>query len=128
MMAIGDSPQREFNQDAKPRRSFNFSRSKLPLVIVTLLMLYITFSLGSRFDQLYAMQRNLDAMQTEIKDLRSKNAGLYEQLEKLQSNDYIEQAAREKLGLVKPGEARIVTVPAGAQETPQASKVSELKD
>jgi len=118
IMAIGDSSEREFNQDAKRRRSFKLTRSKLPVIIVTLLMLYISFSLGSRFDQLYAMQRNLDAMQTEIKDLRNKNAGLYEQLERLQSNDYIEQVAREKLGLVKPGEARIVTVPSGTGETP----------
>jgi cell division protein FtsB/cell division protein DivIC len=102
----------EFSQDAKRRRNFNLSRSKLPVIIIALFMLYISFSLGSRFDQLYAMQRNLDAMQTEIKDLHNKNAGLYEQLERLQSNDYIEQVAREKLGLVKPGEARIVTIPA----------------
>ncbi len=102
----------EFSQDAKRRRNFNLSRSKLPVIIIALLMLYISFSLGSRFDQLYAMQRDLNAMQTEIKDLHNKNTELYEQLERMQSNDYIEQVAREKLGLVKPGEARIVAVPA----------------
>jgi len=115
-MVNSNSSDGEFSQDAKRRRNFNLSRSKLPVIIIALFILYISFSLCSRFDQLYAMQRNLDAMQTEIKDLHNKNAELYEQLERLQSNDYIEQAAREKLGLVKPGEARIVTIPADEDE------------
>ncbi|AGK99767.1 FtsB family cell division protein [Desulfoscipio gibsoniae] len=127
-MSISDASRREPNQDTKRRRNFNFSRSKLPVIIIVLLMLYISFSLGSRFDQLYAMQRNLEDMQTEIKDLRDKNAGLYEQLERLQSDDYIEQVAREKLGLVKPGEARIVTVPPGSEEAQQTPPDSEIKD
>jgi len=111
-MDNSNSFEGNFRHVAKRRRNFNLSRSKLPVIIIALLMLYISITLGSRFDQLYAMQRNLDAMQTEIKDLHNKNTGLYEQLESMESNDYIEQVAREKLGLVKPGEARIVTVPA----------------
>jgi len=110
-MDNSNSFEGNFRQGAKRRRNFNLSRSKLPVIVIVLLMLYISISLGSRFDQLYAMQRNLDAMQTEIEDLHNKNTGLYEQLESMESNDYIEQVAREKLGLVKPGEARIVTVP-----------------
>ncbi|KAF1085819.1 cell division protein FtsB [Sporotomaculum syntrophicum] len=110
-MANSNSFENEYSQEVKRRRSFNLSRSRIPVIIIVLLMLYISFSLGSRFDQLNAMQQNLDAMQAEIKDIHNKNAGLYEQLERLQSNDYIEQEAREKLGLVKPGEARIVTIP-----------------
>lgn len=110
-MANSNSSKKEYSQDAKRRRSYNFSRSRLPVIIIFLLMLYISFSLGSRFDQLSSMQQNLDAMQAEIKDIHNKNAVLYEKLEKMQSNDYIEQEAREKLGLVKPGEARIVTIP-----------------
>ncbi len=110
-MANSNSSERDYSQDAKRRRNFNLSRSRLPVIIIVILMLYISFSLGSRFDQLYSMQQNLDAMQAEIKDIHNKNAGLYEKLERLQSNDYIEQEAREKLGLVKPGEARIVTIP-----------------
>ncbi|WP_347489701.1 FtsB family cell division protein [Desulfoscipio sp. XC116] len=127
-MAVSDVSRGESKQYVKRRRNFNFSRSKLPMIIITLLMLYICFSLGSRFDQLYAMQRNLDDMQAEIKDLREKNVGLYEQVKMLQSNDYIEQVAREKLGLVKEGEARIVPAPSGAGEAQETPPVSEIKD
>lgn len=97
----------------KRRVRFRLSRSKLPVVIFTLLLLYVSFSLVSRFDQLYAMQHDLQAMEMEIKEIREKNTGLQKQLENLQSDAYIEQVAREKLGLVKPGESRIITVPPG---------------
>lgn len=110
------------------RRRFSMSRSKLPLLIITLLMLYISISLGTRFDQLNAMQQDLRAMQAEIKELRGKNAGLQDKLEKLQSSAYIEQVAREKLGLVKPGEARIVPVSPGTGEIQRQSPAGELKD
>lgn len=115
-MAIGDPVQRELNKESKRRWSFNLSRSKIPVIVIVLLMLYISFSLGSRLDQLYNMQKNIEAMRAEIEDLRERNAALHEELERLQSNDYIEQVAREKLGLVKPGEARIVPVPPGTGE------------
>lgn len=92
----------------KRRKVFNLSRSKLPIVIITLLMLYVCFSLGLRFDQLYAMQRDVESIQTEIKDLKIKNDGLQKQLKIMQSDVAVEQVAREKLGLVKKGEAKIV--------------------
>lgn len=114
-MANSNYPEQEHNQETKRRRNFNLSRSRLPVIIIVVLLLYIAFSLGGRFDQLFAMQQNLDVMQAEVKDIHNKNAELYEQLEKIQSNDYIEQEAREKLGLVKPGEARIVTIPADGE-------------
>lgn len=92
------------------RRVFRPDRSKLPLVIVALLLVYISFSLVARFDQLHDMQNDLDAIQKEIAEMRDKNQGLQKQIERLQSDAYVEQVAREKLGLVKPGEARIVPV------------------
>lgn len=94
----------------KRRVKFRLSRSKLPLIIFTILLLYVSISLGTRFDQLHAMQRDLQAIESEIKEISTKNAGLQKQLENLQSDKYVEQVAREKLGLVKPGESRIVPV------------------
>ncbi|WP_313885440.1 septum formation initiator family protein [Desulfallas sp. Bu1-1] len=127
-MITGSSTSRHdvtgnYHGDRRRRRvRFRFSRSKLPVIIFTLLLLYVSFSLGSRFDQLYAMQRDLQAIEAEIKEIKEKNTGLQRQLENLQSDAYIEQVAREKLGLVKPGESRIVPVP------PEAIKDDGIKD
>lgn len=97
-------------REKRRRGKFRLSRSKLPLIIFTVLLLYVSISLGTRFDQLHAMQRDLQAIEAEIKEISTKNAGLQKQLENLQSDKYVEQVAREKLGLVKPGESRIVPV------------------
>ncbi|WP_238492480.1 FtsB family cell division protein [Desulfotruncus alcoholivorax] len=110
------------------RRVFRPGSSKLPLLIVALLLMYISFSLVTRFDQLYSMQRDLDAMQKEIAEMRDKNQGLQKQLERLQSDAYVEQVAREKLGLVKPGEARIVPVQPGGSNAQGSNAVHGVRD
>ncbi|SFG99990.1 cell division protein DivIC [Desulfotomaculum arcticum] len=112
--------------EIRRRRVFRPDRSKLPLVIVALLLVYISFSLVTRFDQLHAMQNDLDAIQKEIAEIRDKNQGLQKQIERLQSDAYVEQVAREKLGLVKPGEARIVPVqPEGSDAS---TNVPDVRD
>jgi len=105
----------------KRRRTFQLSRSRLPLLVVGLLLLYVSISLGSRFDTLYTMQRDLQAVQAEVEELRVVNRDLSKQLDLLQSDAYVEQVAREKLGLVKPGETRIVPMADGAAAAPTAS-------
>lgn len=108
------------------RRVFRPNRSKLTFMILALLLIYIAFSLVTRFDQLFAMQRDLDAIQQEIAEIRDKNQGLQQQLDRMRSDAYIEQVAREKLGLVKPGEARIVPVEPGGSDSSNA--VSGIQD
>lgn len=112
----------------KRRRTFRFSSSKLPLLVVFLLLLYIAVSLGTRFDALFAMQRDLQSIQAEVEELRQMNRELSRQLELLRSDAYVEQVAREKLGLVKPGETRIVPVPPGAAEAPAPVPGPEVGD
>jgi len=110
------------------RRVFRITRSRLPLVFVFFLLVYVAFSLGTRFDQLYTMQRDLDAIQVEVEEIRSNNAGLQRQIELLQSDAYVEQVAREKLGLVKSGESRIVPVQSGSGGIIENNFVSDIKD
>ena len=102
----------------KNRRIFQVSRSRLPLLVVGILLLYVSISLTSRFDSLYTMQKDLRDVQAQVKQLREVNSNLSQQLELLQSDAYVEQVAREKLGLVKPGETRIVPVDPGAAGAP----------
>lgn len=40
----------------------------------------------------------------QLSQLQEKNAKLTSQLEQTQTDEYIEKVAREKLGLIKPGE------------------------
>lgn len=97
----------------RPRKRFNPTRSRLPLLFLAILLVYLGFSLVSQMNRLWAMQQSVVEMQARVEDLQSKNEGLWERLRVLQSDAYIEQTARERLGLVKPGETRVVPVPRG---------------
>ncbi|BAF58369.1 hypothetical membrane protein [Pelotomaculum thermopropionicum SI] len=109
------------------RRSFNFSRSRLPALVALLLLGYLAITFSSQFSRLSVLQKNVDSIQQEVQELKQKNAALREELQMVQSDAYIEKTAREKLGLVKPGETRVVPVPPGTQlkelETPSKSNI-----
>lgn len=95
------------------RRIFRFSRSKLPALVLIVLLVYLVITFSLQFNKLFAMQRELRQVQKQMVELQVKNVQLRDQLKLVQSDLYIEQVAREKLGLVKPGESRIITVEPG---------------
>lgn len=98
---------------ARFRRRFNPARSRLPLLLLAIILVYLGFSFVSQMNHLWEMQRSVAEMQARVKELQAKNQDLWERLQVLQSDAYIEQAARERLGLVKPGETRVVPVSPG---------------
>jgi len=98
------------NRISSRRKKFNPTKSKLPVIVLILLLVYVTFSFSNRFNTLYAMQQDVREMQQQVERLTQKNAQLYDQLERAQSDAYVEEVAREKLGLVKDGEMRIMPV------------------
>ncbi|OPX84475.1 MAG: cell division protein FtsB [Pelotomaculum sp. PtaB.Bin104] len=100
---------------AKEQKKFNFSRSKLPALIVILLLVYLAFSLSSQFGSLASMKRDIQSMKQEVTTLKQKNEALHVELQQFQSDAFVEKTAREKLGLVKSGETRIVAVPPGTE-------------
>lgn len=66
----------------------------------------------------FVQQANLQAIYHEAGNTRQKleqanqtNAALIEEKNRLNDKQYIEKLAREELGLVKPGETPIVSVP-----------------
>lgn len=91
-------------------RRLHFNKKRLPGLLLVVILCYLLVSLVSQFQRLDAMQRDLEQLQTQIVELQKKNAELRQQLSLVQSDAYIEQVARERLGLVKPGEARVVPV------------------
>ncbi len=69
---------------------------------------YLAVSFSTQFVRLQILRRDIAEMRAQVAELQQRNAAMREELERLQSRDYIEQVAREKLGLVKPGETTIV--------------------
>ncbi|MCL6610465.1 MAG: septum formation initiator family protein [Peptococcaceae bacterium] len=89
---------------------------KLPTLIAIFLLFYLLISFFAHFQRLYVLQRDIKEIEIQLQELSAKNEELKKQLKQVQSDAYIEQVAREKLGLVKPGESRIVPVPEGDEK------------
>ncbi len=97
----------------KKRRVFRFSRSRLPLLVFLFLLGYLAVTFTLQFHRLSALRQEVQQVQMQVAELQAKNAELREQLKRVQSDSYLEQMAREKLGLVRPGEARIIPLKSG---------------
>lgn len=63
-----------------------------------------------RQSEVIAAKKRLAALESEIEYYRNMNETLERQAELLGSDEYIEKTAREKLGLVKPGEIQYMLV------------------
>lgn len=107
--------QAEPRKRARARKSFSISRSRLPAVVLSLLLVYLVISFCSQFSKLTIMQRDVRNIQQQVQEMQQNNAALREELRLAQSDAYIEKTAREQIGLVKPGETRVVTVAPGAE-------------
>lgn len=99
----------------RPKKSFNLSRSRIPVLIFLFLLVYMAFSFFSQFNKLANMRNDVSNIQQQMQELQQKNASLREELRMVQSDAYIEKTAREKIGLIKPGETRVIPVEPGTQ-------------
>lgn len=97
------------------KRSFRLSGEKLPTLVALLILVYLAVSFGGQFSRLSSLQRDVNNIQQQVRELESKNSALRQELQLVKSDAYIEKTAREKLGLVKPGETRVVPVPPGTE-------------
>ncbi len=73
-------------------------------LVIAVLMLYAVISLVMVHRQTRQLQDRAAALQQQVSDMTQSNAELQYQIDHSDDDDMIESVAREKLGLVKPGE------------------------
>jgi len=88
----------------------------LPWFFVGVLVVAVTVAFVFRQAEVMAVQRALSDMERQIEYYKALNKSLEEQIAALKSDEYIEKAAREKLGLVKPGEVQYMVIGYDAEE------------
>lgn len=104
--------RRESNRKQKRPRQHR----RAPLVAVLLLVaLSITLAGIFPFRQLIAQQRQVENTREKLDALVTENASLDDQITALQTDAEIERLAREKHGLVNPGETPYSVTNPGAQ-------------
>jgi cell division protein FtsB len=107
-------------RSVKARAKRRFNPSRLPTVLFLVLLSYLIILVGTQFIRLHALERGVGEAERDLKAIKAQNAALWERVHLLQSDAYVESLAREKLGLVKPGE-----VPVVIQEPEAGSQKSE---
>lgn len=75
----------------------------LPIIII-LVLLFVIRNIVVSIQTLLQNEHTLTKLQEQVQQKQQEHAFLQERLEYVQSNNYIEEEAREKLNLVKEGE------------------------
>jgi len=78
--------------------------SKITWAIVLLLIFYVVFIFSGEYAHILEIKSYISQLEQEIKILEEDNKLLYEKIDLLNSDYYIEKIAREELDLVKPNE------------------------
>lgn len=102
------------------RKSFSAKRffsSKLFSFLGIIVLGFLVFSFGKKFLELKDIDQEVKSSQDEIAQLEAKNNDLSSLLSFLNTDDFLEQEARLKFNLQKPGES-VVVIPSlnGKQE------------
>ena len=73
-------------------------------LVIAVLMLYAVISLVMVHRQTRQLQNRAATLQQQVSEMTQSNAELQYHIDHSEDDDMIESVAREKLGLVKPGE------------------------
>jgi len=84
------------------------TRSSLANIAGAVVVIYLAVILGQTIDSNYHLQKQIDALNTQVSDLSIQNDELNYNLQYYATSSYQEKAARTNLGLQKPGENLII--------------------
>jgi len=85
-----------------------FTPRRLSRLILFSLLAYMLFSFSSSFYQGYQLKGEIKGLEAQLAKIQQENIELQEELEYNYTPEAIEKIAREKLGLIKPGEIVIM--------------------
>lgn len=82
--------------------------SRTFLIVNFIILAFLFFSFGREFASNYMIRQEIDELMAEKEALEAKNSELSSFMSSVQTETYIEQEARIKLGLSKPGEKVVI--------------------
>lgn len=92
---------------------------RITIIVTVLIVAIIAFIFGRNFVEIYRLSAEKASIQSQIEAADRKSAELDEELAQIGSRSYIEQIARERLGLYYPDEKIVRTVPGAASNESQ---------
>jgi len=93
-----------------PRQRKDFLLNPVIITIVVVIAAAAAFNFYQNMSRMSQLENQIEEIEAQIVQAEAENEKLKTQLENSDSNEYIEEIAREKLGLVKPGEKMFIPV------------------
>lgn len=84
-----------------------FVKRYIPLALLVMILIII-ISMGRNALGLFGRKDQIEEAKQKVRELEREQAQLLELKEKVESQEFVEKEAREKLGLAKPGEVVVV--------------------
>jgi cell division protein FtsL len=79
-------------------------KSRFGLLILLIIGLYFAYEMVGQQKLLYSKSLEMQKMQSKVNEETKVNEDLEKEQKTMNSDEYIEKVAREKLGMVKKGE------------------------
>ncbi len=97
-----------------------------PGLVVTLLVLGLLAAMAIEPTvELMQQQDRIERMTSELREIEATNDRLERRIQRLDDPDFLEQKAREQIGLVRPGETAFLVVPPGRDPAKERRKERE---
>ena len=72
--------------------------------------------------KLFEQRERISQMAGDLREISRSNDRLNARIERLRNPDFLEQRAREQIGLIRPGEIAIVVMPPSKDPRPKTSR------
>ncbi len=100
-------------------------RSRIFLAIIVVIFIISSFELINEVGRRYKFDQQIKQQQKQIETLQQQNGDLSNLIQYLNTNQFVEEEARKKLGLSKSGESVVVfpstsTAPVATSSTSQS--------
>lgn len=102
----------------RKRQQGLISWGRIVAVVVATIALFLAADFGRRALDAYRLSRVVSALEEDVAAMRAENEALKERLEYVNTDAYIEEAAREKLQWAKPGDTVVRTLFSEDKEAP----------
>lgn len=79
-------------------------KSRFGLFILLIFALYFAYEMVGQQKLLYSKSLEMQKIESKVKEEKKVNEDLVKEQQTMNSDEYIEKVAREKLGMVKEGE------------------------
>lgn len=86
------------------KKALHLPQFRLMPVLAVLAIIYFSALFIAQYSRLTQLRHSLQAIEMDIQTVRMQNEEMLSEIEKLHSSSYIEQMARQELGMVRPGE------------------------